>query len=483
MLKDPAHISLYHPSKAATGRAVYSNGMLPYIQIGPFQLGTFGLFLWLSFMAAYFVWRSDLQRRRMTCDPNLMVGVIVVAGVAGAKLWHVLESPRELLAAPVSMLFSREGFAWFGGLLGGLLAIVYFARRYRVPLSLLMDSASPAAALGYAVGRIGCLVSGDGDYGIPTTLPWGMSFPNGLVPTSERVHPTPIYESLAGILLFVYLWRQGKKATLGPRPQGQVVAEFFLYSGVARFLVEIIRINPKIVWGMSNAQVMALASALGGLTALVLVKRRFKTQKGEHRILEHAQQRGDVLQPEYHRPTPECPQPGRWRMYDSMTAEVEVLEFLRTLVTTLKPDLIVETGTFMGISTLWLAEGLRLNGSGKVITCEYDPKVFAKAQERFAASGLAGWIDARNASSLEVKVEGTIDMLFSDSDPPLREQEVRRFLPQMNPNGIILMHDASSHLKTVREAALRLEQEGLISVLLLPTPRGLVLAQKRDGRK
>lgn len=98
------------------------------------------------------------------------------------------------------------------------------------------------------------------------------------------------------------------------------------------------------------------------------------------------------------------------------------------------------------------------------------------------ASGLGEWIECRNQSSLEMQVEGTVDVLFSDSDLPVREQEVRRFLPQMNPQGLILMHDASSHLKTVREAALRLEGEGLISVVLLPTPRGLVIAQKRAGR-
>jgi predicted O-methyltransferase YrrM len=170
-------------------------------------------------------------------------------------------------------------------------------------------------------------------------------------------------------------------------------------------------------------------------------------------------------------------------MYDSMTAEVEVLEFLRCLVRAVKPRTVVETGTFMGISTLWIAEGLKANGFGRVITCEYDAKVFAKARERINGSGLTEWIDARNESSLETKVDGAIDMLFSDSDPPLREKEVRRFLPQMNPHGLILMHDASSHLKTVREAALRMEGEGLISVVLMPTPRGLVVAQKRDGRR
>jgi predicted O-methyltransferase YrrM len=213
------------------------------------------------------------------------------------------------------------------------------------------------------------------------------------------------------------------------------------------------------------------------------LKRLFKKQKQEHRILQQMERTGDVLQPEYHRATPECPHPERWSMYDSMTAEAEVLEFLRTLVTTTKPDLVVETGTFSGISTLWIAEALKRNGRGKIITCEFDPVVYAKAKARIAESGLSDWIECRNESSLDMKVEGTIDLFFSDSDMPVREQEVRRFLPQINPFGLIVMHDASSHLKIVREAALKLEREGLISVVLLPTPRGLVVAQKREGRR
>jgi len=214
------------------------------------------------------------------------------------------------------------------------------------------------------------------------------------------------------------------------------------------------------------------------------LKRLFqKKQKQEHKILRQIQRTGDVLQSEYHRATPECPHPERWSMYDSMTAEVEVLEFLRTVVTTLKPELVVETGTFSGISTLSMAEGLKQNARGKVITCEFDPLVFADAKKRIESSGLAQWIECRNQSSLEMKVDGRIDLFFSDSDMPVREQEVRRFLPQINPYGLILMHDASSHLKQVREAALKLEAEGLISVVLLPTARGLVIAQKREGRK
>jgi predicted O-methyltransferase YrrM len=206
--------------------------------------------------------------------------------------------------------------------------------------------------------------------------------------------------------------------------------------------------------------------------------------KQEHKVMLQHDRAGGVLQPEYHRATPECPHPQQWSMFDSMTAEVEVLELLATLVTTLKPQLIVETGSFLGVSTEWIARGLDRNTSsgspaGKIISCEYDPTIFARAKERFATNPLAKYIDLRNESSLEMHVDGTIDLLFSDSDPDLRETEVKRFLPQMNPNGLIVIHDASSHLKTVRDAAKKLEREGLISVLLLPTPRGLVLAQPK----
>jgi len=207
-----------------------------------------------------------------------------------------------------------------------------------------------------------------------------------------------------------------------------------------------------------------------------------KKLKQEHKVMLQHERAAGMLGPEYHRATTECPEPQRWSMVDSMTAEVEVLEFLATLVTTIKPRLVVETGSFLGVSTEWIARGLERNGEGRVISCEYDPVVFAKAKQKMESSPLKRWIELRNESSLEMKVEGAIDLLFSDSDMPIREQEVKRFLPQMNPNGIILMHDASSHLKVVREAALKMEREGLISVVLLPTPHGLAVAQPRADR-
>jgi predicted O-methyltransferase YrrM len=208
-----------------------------------------------------------------------------------------------------------------------------------------------------------------------------------------------------------------------------------------------------------------------------------KKMKQEHKILLQAERAKGALLTEYHRATPECPHPELWHMYDSMTAEAEVLEFLRTLVTTVKPNVIVETGAFLGVSTVWMAEGLRENGFGRILSCELDPLVFSKAQEKVAASGLSEWIDLRNVSSFEMETPDQIDLFYSDRDTDIREAEVRKFLPRIAPNGLVLMHDASSHQRLVREAAFRLESEGLISMVLLPTPRGLVIAQKREGRK
>jgi prolipoprotein diacylglyceryl transferase len=466
--------------------------MIPFIHIGPLAIPTFGLMVAIAMLVSAYVLQADFDRRRAQLESIsartekdegfLIIAIAGISGLIGARLYHVLESPREFFANPWPQLFSRFGFAWFGGFIGGTLALIVIARWVRIPVLEFFDICAPAACVGYGIGRIGCLLSGDGDYGIPTSLPWGMSFPNGLVPTNARVHPTPIYEFFIWLGIAAFLWHMGTKSLFGPKAKGEIFCNYLMLTGIARFLIEFIRINPRSFFGMSNAQTASLVSILFGAVLLWRLKSQFHREKKEHRIVEHIASTGDVLQPEYHRPTPECPHPERWHMYDSMTAEVEVLDFLKTIVTTLKPELIVETGTFSGLSTLRLAEGLKSNGFGRVITCEYDAKVLAAAKKRFSNSGLAQWIDARNESSLDMKVEGRIDLLFCDSDAPLREQEVRKFLPQMNPHGLILMHDASSLMKTVREGALKLEAEGLLSVLLLPTPRGLVVAQKKEGR-
>ena len=252
--------------------------MIPFLHIGPLTLPTFGLMVATAMLCAYFVLRADLRRRGIDAEAETLVAVPSIAGMIGAKLYHVFESPREFFANPFGELFSSYGFAWFGGLIAGIGAFVYLGRKYKIPTLRLFDIASPACALGYGIGRIGCLLSGDGDYGIPTSLPWGMSFPNGLVPTTDRVHPTPIYEFLVAILITWFLWRLGAanahskdsgRGKIGAgRPDGFIFAAYMITTGIARFLVEFIRINPRSFLGLTNAQTASVASIILGAVLL-----------------------------------------------------------------------------------------------------------------------------------------------------------------------------------------------------------------------
>jgi phosphatidylglycerol:prolipoprotein diacylglycerol transferase len=235
--------------------------MYPFIHIGHFSIGTFGILLWVAAVCACWVLHQNFVRAGIDADAIGVVAVVTVVGIIGAKLWHVADTPGEHILA-------REGFAWFGGLVFGILALLWQGRATKIGAIRMLDLAAPAAAVGYGMGRLGCLISGDGDYGIPTKLPWGMSFPHGLVPTTDRVHPTPIYELIAGLFIGYYLWRRGGS----PKPLGQITGEYLILSGIARFLVEFIRINPKIYWGMSNAQLASSGSVLVGIVFVVVAR-------------------------------------------------------------------------------------------------------------------------------------------------------------------------------------------------------------------
>jgi phosphatidylglycerol:prolipoprotein diacylglycerol transferase len=233
--------------------------MLPFIHIGPIALPTYGLFVAIGILVGFFVLQKDLLRRGLSADPSVIIGVTALAGLVGSRIYFLLETPQEFFANPWPQLFSTMGFTFTGAALAGAIALILIARHYRMPILQMLDIASPAAAIGYGFGRIGCLISGDGDYGVPTSLPWGMSFPNGLVPTTERVHPTPIYEFLAAVVIFWILWRLGARWLNDKRDFGKLFGMYLLLSGVARFLVEIIRINPRVLWGLTNAQLASIA--------------------------------------------------------------------------------------------------------------------------------------------------------------------------------------------------------------------------------
>ncbi len=240
--------------------------MLPFLHIWRLSVPTFGLMLWLAAVTAAFVMDRGFRRARISADAVGMVAIAVVAGIVGAKLWHVIDTPAEFHELGWQVLWDSAGFAWFGGLVFGISALVIQGWMAKIGGLKTLDLAAPAAAIGYGIGRIGCFLSGDGCYGLPTTLPWGMGFPNGIEPTPPfvRVHPTPLYELAAGLLIGAWLWYRGGKQ----RGTGALVGEYLLLSGAARFLVEFVRRNPKVLWGLSNAQLASVGSVVAGVALI-----------------------------------------------------------------------------------------------------------------------------------------------------------------------------------------------------------------------
>jgi len=244
--------------------------MIPYLHLWHLNVPTFGLMLWLAAVTAAVVMDRGFRRARIDADAVGMVAVAVVAGIVGAKLWHVIDTPVEFRVQGWSVLWDSAGFAWYGGLVFGISALVFQGWWAKIGGLRTLDLAAPAAAIGYGIGRVGCFLSGDGCYGVPTKLPWGMSFPNGIEPTFVRVHPTPLYELAAGLLIGAWLWWRGGKQ----RGTGAIVGEYLLLTGIARFLVEFIRRNPKVLWGLSNAQLASAGTVAVGLLLIVWAARR-----------------------------------------------------------------------------------------------------------------------------------------------------------------------------------------------------------------
>jgi predicted O-methyltransferase YrrM len=328
------------------------------------------------------------------------------------------------------------------------------------------------------------------------TVALAVALSASLLPIAAATGLLPIRSPALLALIFCCItlplfWMEGRRQIQFQRPNGLLFAEWLIAFGALRILLAVAFSfaaarpsgQPPARGLILHSVLFALPSLIVGAALVIAVVPPFLKKYEGLRILERVGSDAQFLQPESTPPTPECPQPELWKMLDSQSTELEVLSFLTALVVTIKPKLILETGTFLGYGTLALAEGLRQNGFGKIITVEFDPDIRARALQRFADSGLAPFIESRLESSLDTVIDGTIDLFFSDSHLANREAEIRRLLPQLDPRGVLIIHDASSHFIVVRQAALRLEAEGLISAVLLSTPRGVVVAQRRAGRE
>ncbi|MBM4186985.1 MAG: prolipoprotein diacylglyceryl transferase [Gemmatimonadetes bacterium] len=249
-------------------------------KIGSFEVTGFGILMMLAFVVSGWLVNLELRRKKWNEDfGGDIVVAAVIGGIIGAKLWYVA------LTGDPDALFSRGGLVWYGGFLGGVLAVIANGARRQVPIRITMHLAAPALAAAYAIGRVGCFVVGD-DYGVPTTLPWGVKFPQGIPPTTAgnlatmfkvtipagtdpstvlAVHPTQLYTVVAMIAVFMALWRW----RLSNRPYGWLFGAFLVFMGIERFLVEMLRAkDDRFLGAFTIAQATSVPIVIVGLLLL-----------------------------------------------------------------------------------------------------------------------------------------------------------------------------------------------------------------------
>ncbi|MEO2168949.1 MAG: prolipoprotein diacylglyceryl transferase family protein [bacterium] len=245
------------------------------VSFGPISLYSFGAMLALAFLAASSVVVKGLGQRGL--DPALAVPLTwwaAIGGLLGSRLLSVFHDWDRFLVNPLGHLLTGAGFVFYGGLAGGVLAIWLWVYRQRLSWWVIADIVAPAVVLGQAIGRVGCQLAGDGDWGVPTTLPWGMAYPDAIFgwPHAEGVlvHPAPVYETLLYSAIFVILIRMFHAREHWA--DGAVLFAFLALSGMARFLVEFIRIEPRVFLDLTEAQWVGITLMVVG--AIGLLSRR-----------------------------------------------------------------------------------------------------------------------------------------------------------------------------------------------------------------
>jgi phosphatidylglycerol---prolipoprotein diacylglyceryl transferase len=244
--------------------------MYPELTIGPFTLQTFGICFAAAFIAAgALVWKRLGEIGRPPDWAYEMGFAALFGGVVGSRVYFVVQNYDRVSHDLLGNAFSGGGLVWYGGAIGGALAVVVWAWWRRFLGLALLDLAAPALALGYAIGRCGCQLSGDGDYGRAWDGPWAMAYPDGTVPTDTPVHPTPIYETVFMGLAALVLWRLRDRF----RP-GILFALYLMVAGFERFMVEFVRRNADVAIGLTQAQLLSVGMILVGVIWIGIVAGR-----------------------------------------------------------------------------------------------------------------------------------------------------------------------------------------------------------------
>lgn len=241
------------------------------LKIGDFTISSFGVMIALCFLAGYWLISLEAKRRKLNerAVSNMFLATMI-GGIVGAKLLYLFENVPlgDLLRDPLTHLLSRGGLTFYGGFIGALILVWIIANKNKISMWTVGDLASPALALAYSIGRGGCLLVGD-DYGIPSNLPWAMTFPQGLPPTTETVHPTQIYEIVIMFIAFLYIWKIRTKV----RPAGWLFSIYLIIAGMERFFIEFIRNTTESpIPGLSVAQVIALGLIVVGAVKLYTLR-------------------------------------------------------------------------------------------------------------------------------------------------------------------------------------------------------------------
>lgn len=243
-------------------------------EIAGFQVTSFGVMLAIAALVGVWVFRGELRRSALPESASDAAVAGVLGGLLGAKLLWVLEHIGTDVWT--SLLFSRGGLSWFGGFAGGLAAGLFFLRRRRLPLMATIAAATPALAIGHAIGRIGCLLVGD-DYGLATDLPWGIAFPQGLPPIDVPVHPTMVYEAIALIPIAAVLFSMRRR---GLRDRS-VVGAYLVMTALTRFLIQWIRVYDPVAGPLGFAHLAAMPAMAVG--AYLLLLRKAEGSRAPHR--------------------------------------------------------------------------------------------------------------------------------------------------------------------------------------------------------
>jgi phosphatidylglycerol---prolipoprotein diacylglyceryl transferase len=244
----------------------------PEIHLLGISIKTFGVAFALGFLACGGLVARRLRELGRPVDWSYeIVFAALIGGIVGARGYYLIEKFDQVKHDLIGSIFSGTGLVWYGGAIGGAIGVIGWMRWRHVLELRMLDMCATALALGYAIGRIGCQVSGDGDYGIRSSLPWAMGYPHGTVPTPPgvRVQPTPIYETVTMCLLAYALWKLRDRV----RP-GVVFALYLVGSGLERLLVEFIRRNSEVFAGLTSPQLESVALIVIGACWLAILVRR-----------------------------------------------------------------------------------------------------------------------------------------------------------------------------------------------------------------